>query len=101
MNNKLRKYEYQSLIRALDYQFNDLSLLLTALTHKSMNDKEPLGEHGFNNERMEFLGDAVLSLIAANYLYHQNKESQCFLKKWKTHRRLRHQKKEPCITKMC
>jgi ribonuclease-3 len=46
---------------ALDYQPLDLVLFETALTHRSAE--------GPNNERLEFLGDAVLGMITAQYLY--------------------------------
>jgi ribonuclease III len=50
--------------------FRDKTLLQRALTHRSY-----LNEHGVevleDNERLEFLGDAVLSLITARYLYHR------------------------------
>ena len=46
----------------LDYQFKDKNLIIEALTHKSY--KKP-----YNNERLEFLGDAVLDLIVGEYLY--------------------------------
>lgn len=60
------------LLDAIGYQFSDPELLLVALTHKSVVDKEAINPHGANNERMEFLGDAVLSLVTASYLYQQN-----------------------------
>lgn len=47
----------------LDYQFNERSFLETALTHRSAGNP--------NNERLEFLGDAMLGAIIANELYHQ------------------------------
>ena len=46
---------------ALDYQPADLALFETALTHRSAD--------GPNNERLEFLGDAVLGMITAQYLF--------------------------------
>ncbi len=46
---------------ALCYEFNESSLLETALTHRSAGNP--------NNERLEFLGDAVLGAIIANELY--------------------------------
>lgn len=55
--------------RAIGYQFVDRSLLVLALRHKSFIDKEVSTVHGINNERLEFLGDAVLSLVTANFLY--------------------------------
>ncbi len=45
----------------LNYVFSDQKLLLLALTHRSYGSQ--------NNERLEFLGDAVLGSIIANYLY--------------------------------
>lgn len=48
--------------KAIGYQFNDLSLLRLALTHRSV------GAH--NNERLEFLGDAILDFEVAENLYH-------------------------------
>lgn len=49
------------LIRKLGYQFRDESLLEIALTHRSKGS--------VNNERLEFLGDAVLGFIVAEILY--------------------------------
>ena len=46
---------------ALAYQPLDLALFETALTHRSAD--------GPNNERLEFLGDAVLGLVSAQYLF--------------------------------
>lgn len=48
--------------KTLDYHFEDPQLLIEALTHKSY--KQP-----YNNERLEFLGDAVLDLVIGEYLY--------------------------------
>lgn len=64
--------DWQALTVAMGYQFRDPSLLLTALKHKSCSDIKVAGTHGHNNERLEFLGDAVLSVVAANYLYQEN-----------------------------
>jgi len=46
----------------LNYSFRDKKLIIEALTHKSY--KQP-----YNNERLEFLGDAVLDLIVGQYLF--------------------------------
>ncbi len=48
----------------LGYRFKDKALILEALTHKSY-------KRGKNNERLEFLGDAVLDLVVGEYLYHK------------------------------
>ena len=47
--------------RKLGYEFNQLNLLKTALTHRSASSK--------NNERLEFLGDSVLGQIISIELY--------------------------------
>jgi len=47
------------------YCFSDFSLLNRALTHRSLANTEG------NNERLEFIGDAVLDLIIAETLYHK------------------------------
>jgi len=54
----------------LELQFNDKALLQRALTHRSYlneNPDYPLED----NERLEFLGDAILDFITAEYLYHK------------------------------
>ena len=52
----------------IGYSFRDPSLLKTALTHSSYSN-EHLQEHAECYERLEFLGDAVLGLTAAEMLY--------------------------------
>ncbi|HET7909673.1 MAG TPA: ribonuclease III [Nitrospira sp.] len=52
---------------ALDYQFSNLRLLQEALTHKSyVNEQRTMAPA--DNERLEFLGDAVLSLVVSEQL---------------------------------
>lgn len=58
--------------KALGYEFQDPGLLQIALTHKSIPEPKNYLQHGSNNERLEFLGDAVLSLVTANFLYHEH-----------------------------
>ena len=57
MNKNIKTLEEQ-----LGYKFEDKSLIIEALTHKSY--KQP-----YDNERLEFLGDAVLDLIVGEYLF--------------------------------
>ena len=54
----------EALQKRLGYQFKEQDLIIEALTHKS--SKQP-----YNNERLEFLGDAVLDLFVGEYLYHE------------------------------
>lgn len=52
----------------IDYRFGDLSLLVTALKHRSY--VYALHGHGIeSNERLEYLGDAVLDLVVADFLF--------------------------------
>ncbi|MBN2896819.1 MAG: ribonuclease III [Campylobacterales bacterium] len=54
--------ELDLLQERLGYRFKEKKLLIEALTHKSF--KQP-----YNNERLEFLGDAVLDLVVGEYLF--------------------------------
>jgi ribonuclease-3 len=53
----------------LEYQFRQRRLLVAALTHKSYLN-EARGSEETDNERLEFLGDAVLDLVVSEYLVH-------------------------------
>jgi ribonuclease-3 len=57
----------QELQQRIGISFNQIELLVTALTHPSFISEHPLGEG--NNQRMEFLGDAVLGAVVADYIY--------------------------------
>jgi len=54
--------------RAIGYRFHDLDLLRRALTHPSYINEHPEDETG-HNQRLEFLGDAVLDFIAGAWVY--------------------------------
>lgn len=58
MNSPINRLETK-----LGYQFKDAELLTLALTHRSANGK--------HNERLEFLGDSILSFVIADDLYHR------------------------------
>ena len=57
----------KTLEEKLGYQFQDISLLEHALTHSSYAN-ESRGRYT-SNERLEFLGDSVLGMVVADYLY--------------------------------
>lgn len=48
--------------RHIGYSFHNRELLLLALTHRSVSDQN-------NNQRLEFLGDAVIALVLSEHLY--------------------------------
>ena len=58
----------------IGYQFNDITLLEQALTHKSFHNEQGEESRG-HNERLEFLGDAVLDLTLSDYLMHKYSEA--------------------------
>jgi ribonuclease-3 len=66
---EVRKQQLVELERALSYRFHRIELLNQALTHKSYvhEQREPI-QH---NERLEFLGDAVLGLVISDYCYRE------------------------------
>jgi ribonuclease III len=62
-----RKEQLKELERALNYRFHRMELLNHALTHKSyVHEQREPAQH---NERLEFLGDAVLGLVISDYCY--------------------------------
>jgi ribonuclease-3 len=67
----------------LKIAFDDLELLITAFTHRSY-----LNEHKktvkVHNERLEFLGDAVLELVVTEYLYANYDEPEGILTNWRS-----------------
>lgn len=67
----------------LGVTFNDLQLLITAFTHRSyLNEhKKTVSEH---NERLEFLGDAVLELVSTEFLYNAYSEPEGILTNWRS-----------------
>lgn len=74
---------YQEFARnVLGFEFTDIQLLVTALTHRSyVNEhKKSVSEH---NERLEFLGDAVLELVVTNHLYRNFNDAEGTLTSWR------------------
>lgn len=67
----------------LGVEFNDIGLLITALTHKSyVNEHRRVKiEH---NERLEFLGDAVLELIVTDYIFRGFYQNEGVMTAWRS-----------------
>ena len=63
--------DYSKLCTRLGYEFADVSLLETAMHHRSWNAENAGGE---SNERLEFLGDAVLGWVVADIVYTQHSD---------------------------
>ena len=67
MFGRLRANPYRDLEKEIGYSFRKRELIAAALTHRSYRFEN----HGveFDNQRLEFLGDAVLGLVSAAHLY--------------------------------
>lgn len=66
----------------LGFEYENIQLLITALTHRSyVNEhKKSVSQH---NERLEFLGDAVLELVVTDYLFQNYDEPEGILTSWR------------------
>lgn len=74
---------YQDFAREhLGFEYKNINLFVTALTHRSyVNEhKKSVNEH---NERLEFLGDAVLELAVTDYLFNNFSEPEGILTSWR------------------
>lgn len=74
---------YQAFAREkLGFEFENIDYLVTALTHRSyVNEHKKSVTH--HNERLEFLGDAVLELVVTDYLYLNFTEPEGILTSWR------------------
>ena len=65
----------------LGFEFKDINLLVTALTHRSfVNEHKSSSEH---NERLEFLGDAILEMVSSDFLYRNYSEPEGIMTAWR------------------
>ncbi|HOW57823.1 MAG TPA: ribonuclease III domain-containing protein, partial [Smithellaceae bacterium] len=75
--------DFSLLEEKLGLKFNNKDLLTQAFVHRSYLNENP-GFHLKHNERLEFLGDAVLELIVTNHLYNDYPErSEGDLTNWR------------------
>jgi len=82
MKEQIKKYiEFAK--ETLGVEFNNIEILMTAFTHRSyVNEhKKSVSEH---NERLEFLGDAVLELVVTDYLFNNYDEQEGILTNWRS-----------------
>jgi len=68
------KNSYRKLEQAIGYRFRKKALLELALTHPSFRYENSAASD--DNQRLEYLGDAVLSLVSAEYLFKHNPEAR-------------------------
>jgi len=69
-----RKKELLAFCKRLSIHFNDLELLDLAFHHRSYSNENTQHRH-YNNERLEFLGDSVLGMATATFLYEDMMEN--------------------------
>lgn len=67
----------------LHASFHDIQLLITAFTHRSYLNEHRKTVHA-HNERLEFLGDAVLELVVTEFLYTNYQEPEGILTNWRS-----------------
>ena len=68
MENIHKNIDIKKLEKKLNYTFKNKSFIINALTHSSYANENKMGVNK-NNERLEFLGDAILNLMVSQYLY--------------------------------
>ena len=74
--------DFEKLQKDIGVEFKDETLLVTAFIHRSyLNESSDYKEH---NERLEFLGDAVLELVVTEYLYKNYPNPEGDLTNWRS-----------------
>jgi ribonuclease III len=73
---------HEELQNILEHQFKNPDLLRQALVHRSYINENPDFGLG-HNERLEYLGDAVLELVVSDYLYHHYPNPEGDLTNWR------------------
>lgn len=67
--------DYDELESVIGYSFSNRNFLKLALTHSSYANEKGMAKTAYN-ERIEFLGDAVLELVSSDFLYRNNPDMQ-------------------------
>ena len=69
----------------LGFEFKDISLLVTALTHRSfVNEHRRKSDPIEHNERLEYLGDAVLEMVTSDFLIRNYDEPEGIMTGWRS-----------------
>src|SRR3989338_11414267 len=72
---------FTNLEHTINFHFRKKDLLAQSLTHRSAVRESKRSGH---NERLEFLGDAVLELASTEYLYHLSEKPEGELTNWRS-----------------
>lgn len=82
LDSKIAERYQEFAQKILERPFNDVELLATAFTHRSyVNEHRSTAKE--HNERLEFLGDAVLELVVTEYLYRNYSDPEGVLTNWR------------------
>ncbi len=82
--NGEEKEKYQAFAEEkLGFKFNDINLLITALTHRSYINEHKNAQID-HNERLEFLGDAVLELVTSDFLFRNYSQPEGIMTAWRS-----------------
>jgi len=76
------KKNFSKLEKKISVEFENIDLLKQAVVHRSYINEHPDFELG-HNERLEFLGDAVLELVVTEYLYNNYENPEGELTNWR------------------
>ena len=71
MRDGMSDDRFLRLQETIGYTFNNIKLLQNALTHSSYAN-EKRWNYEANNERLEFLGDAVLEIVSSEFIFREN-----------------------------
>ncbi len=74
MNHQIEPLPYVELEKRIGYVFRNKDFLLTALTHSSFVNETKQKTSLRSNERLEFLGDSILSVIVSEHIYRSSPE---------------------------
>ncbi|MCL1876879.1 ribonuclease III [Candidatus Saccharibacteria bacterium] len=81
--NGIDKLPYQEFAREkLGFDFHNIDLLVTAFTHRSYVNEHKKSARA-HNERLEFLGDAVLELVTTEFLFYNYDQPEGILTSWR------------------
>lgn len=78
----MAKKNLKNLEKKIKIEFKNKELLLQALTHRSYLNEQP-EKNLVHNERLEFLGDAIIEFIITDYLYKNYSETEGVLTSWR------------------
>lgn len=77
MNNPIQPQPVEELEKKIGYIFKNRDYITVALTHSSFsNEMKAKGQRVSFNERLEFLGDSVLSIVVSSYIFDKYKNKQ-------------------------